>query len=202
MKNFDWIGFQNGDFEVKCNAKEVMKDFLKECEQRGYLWTSGDNPTTRDYYDDVPIYLDGEGKVLSYGAYIQNDKDHVTWIIEPTLKDKLTWREVFANIQEGETYEYENKFVSYEDGCLKIGDSTGCLSLSEEDLFNIKKKPRLADFQEVQIALNEGKTVKSSFGRFYKLEEAKRLVGSFDLDYWEGCDLTFYEITNEWFIIE
>lgn len=200
MKNFDWIGFQNGDFEVKCVTREEMNDFLIQCEDYGYLWCSGAKPMTRDYYKDAPIYFDGEDKELSYSA--KNFKDYVTWIIEPTFKDKLTWREVFASIREGETYEYENKLISYEDGCLKIGDSTGCLSLSEEDLFNIKKKPRQADFQEVQIALNEGKTVKSSFGRFYKLEEAGHLVGSFDLNYWEGCDLTFYEITNEWYIIE
>lgn len=207
MENFNWTKFKEGKIIVYCKTIEEELNFLQECDKQGLMWCSGAKPSRVSYLKRKEldgIYFDYSFYGLTYLTPDEVEADEIErticWTTQP--KTKFTWKEVFTNIQEGETYEYENKFISYEDGCLKIGDNTGCLSLSEEDLFNIKKKPRQVKFQEAVEALKLNKTIESYFGCFYKLEKDGTLVGSFGRERWEERDITFYEIDNEWFIFE
>lgn len=203
MKNFDWLGFENGEFEVKCVTEEDMKDFLVQCEEHRFMWLSGDKPTERNYFEGEPIYFEGDGSL----SYDRESGHHttVTWVRDID-KDKtsLTWREVINNIQEGEIYECGNKFINCEEGILRIGDKSGCLSLTNKDLFFKKQEVKQVDFQEAQLALEEGKIIKSDLtGFYYKLHNdcLKRSYGD-EFAYWEVTDLAYYEITDKWIIIE
>ena len=134
MKNFDWDGFEFCSFKVKCETREAMQDFLRQCEERGFMWASGGRPTQNDYFNKYSdgIYITAINKKLSYSCFVDNSFPHVTW---ETPNSTYTWREVFANIQEGETYECGGKPISYKDGILIIGDEVCITVLTNDDLF-------------------------------------------------------------------
>lgn len=206
MKNFDWNGFKHGKIRVECPSKEVTIDFLKECEKNGFLWSSGHKPTHTIPLTDEPIFIYADfAKYLSYTSRNKEGYDYTIWTIETeSCKSTYTWREVFTNIQEGETYECGGKPISYKDGILFIGDGVGVTVLTDENLFTKQQEVRQVDFQEAQVALEEGKIVKSDWTGFYYKLHNDRLKRSFDdeFDYWEVTDLSYHEIADKWFIIE
>ena len=42
---FDWDAFKQGKIVVHCDTEEKAKAFLRECEEEGLKWCSGDKPT-------------------------------------------------------------------------------------------------------------------------------------------------------------
>ena len=61
MKDFNWLGFKQGEFSVRCKTVEEEKDFLTQCEKQGLLWCSGAKPTAHTYLKDEMlkvIYFD------------------------------------------------------------------------------------------------------------------------------------------------
>lgn len=55
---FDWNKFSSGDLYVELNRKN-MDSFLKECEERGYKWMSGELATERNLFRDYDKMPDG-----------------------------------------------------------------------------------------------------------------------------------------------
>ena len=37
MKDFNWLGFKQGEFSVRCKTVEEEKDFLTQCEKQGFV---------------------------------------------------------------------------------------------------------------------------------------------------------------------
>lgn len=200
MKNFDWNGFEFCSFKVKCETREAMQDFLRQCEERGFMWASGGRPTQNDYFNKYSdgIYITAINKKLSYSCFVDNSFPHVTW---ETPNSTYTWREVFANIQEGETYECGGKPISYKDGILIIGDEVCITVLTNDDLFT---KQELVDFQEALVELTNGGIVQSTLNKKYYLLTNGNLKCSCDkgFEYWELTDLSYEEITGKWNIIK
>ena len=202
MKNFDWNGFEFCSFKVKCETREAMQDFLRQCEERGFMWASGGRPTQNDYFNKYSdgIYITAINKKLSYSCFVDNSFPHVTW---ETPKSTYTWREVFTNIQEGETYECGGKPISYKDGVLIIGDEVSVAVLTDENLFT-KQEVKQVDFQEAQVVLANGGIIQSvSTKNYYKLTDGN-LRGSRDSEFtcWIFADLSYEEITGKWSIIK
>lgn len=205
MKNFDWNGFEKGDFEVKCNTKEEMNDFLSQCEERGYLWISGVKPTQLDYYcEGVAVYFDGEYRELAYEY--TNALDYVTWVVEETeesttQKEWLNWREVFTNIQEGETYVWGIYSIALNNGRIIIGREGHDIFFDDKFLFT--KKQETVDFNVAYQALKEGKIIQSvESGFYFKIEGVLLLQGNSKETINQDASFEFEEIEGQWLIID
>lgn len=207
MKNFDWNGFKDGNFEVKCNTREEMNDFLSQCEERGYLWVSGVKPTQLDYYcEGMVMYFYGGKRELTYRIVNVNDMDYVTWVVKvveesTTQKEWLKWREVFTNIQEGETYVWGIYSISLNNGRIIIGREGHDIFFDDKFLFT--KKQETVDFNVVYQALKEGKIIQSvDSGFYFKIEGVLLLQGNSKETINQDASFEFEEIEGQWLIID
>lgn len=210
MKDFNWSGFKQGEFSVRCKTVEEEKDFLTQCEKQGLLWCSGDKPTNCTYLKDGivdgdVIYFDMYFCSLGYSDLDSVDIDEmenaIHWQVEP--KD-LTWREVFTNIQEGEEYTLYNKFIKMVDGRLMFGDDTGCMSFSLDSKFTKKEQPKPVDFNEAFKAMKQGGIIQSIYSNYYyKLDvDSSLLQGQSKATITQYGSFEFEEIDDQWLIIK
>lgn len=70
---FDWDKFSSGDLYVELNRKN-MDSFLKECEERGYKWMSGELATERNLFRDYDKMPDGAKFIAAILGVAFNDK--------------------------------------------------------------------------------------------------------------------------------
>lgn len=102
---FDWDGFKNGEIAVHCDTEEKANNFLKECDEKGMKWVTGDDATyDNNYYkyDERTCYRGGR-EILTFGDenYFKNKGiEIVKWEVKE-MKE-LTFKEVIANIKENE----------------------------------------------------------------------------------------------------
>ena len=73
---FDWDKFSSGDLYVELNRKN-MDSFLKECEERGYKWMSGELATERNLFRDYDKMPDGAKFIAAILGVAFNDKPFV-----------------------------------------------------------------------------------------------------------------------------
>lgn len=208
MKDFNWLGFKQGEFSVRCKTVEEEKDFLTQCEKQGLLWCSGAKPTAHTYLKDEMlkvIYFDTSyswygGDVSLQFTRARDMKNVIRWQVEP--KD-LTWREVFTNIQEGEEYILYNKFIKMVDGRLMFGDDTGCMSFSLDSKFTKKEQPKPVDFNEAFEAMKQGSVIQSIYSNYYfKLDvDSSLLQGQSKATITQYGSFEFKEINDQWLII-
>lgn len=208
MKDFNWLGFKQGEFSVRCKTVEEEKDFLTQCEKQGLLWCSGAKPTAHTYLKDEMlkvIYFDTSyswygGDVSLQFTRARDMKNVIRWQVEP--KD-LTWREVFTNIQEGEEYTLYNKFIKMVDGRLMFGDDTGCMSFSLDSKFTKKEQPKPVDFNEAFKAMKQGGIIQSIYSNYYyKLDvDSSLLQGQSKATITQYGSFKFEEINDQWLII-
>ena len=70
---FDWDKFASGDLYVELNRKN-MDGFLKECEERGYKWMSGELATERNLFRNYDKMPDGAKFIAAILGVAFNDK--------------------------------------------------------------------------------------------------------------------------------
>ena len=208
MKDFNWLGFKQGEFSVRCKTVEEEKDFLTQCEKQGLLWCSGAKPTAHTYLKDEMlkvIYFDTSyswygGDVSLQFTRARDMKNVIRWQVEP---EDLTWREVFTNIQEGEEYTLYNKFIKMVDGRLMFGDDTGCMSFSLDSKFTKKEQPKPVDFNEAFEAMKQGSVIQSIYSNYYyKLDvDSSLLQGQSKATITQYGSFKFEEINDQWLII-
>lgn len=209
MKDFNWLGFKQGEFSVRCKTVEEEKDFLIQCEKQGLLWCSGAKPTAHTYLKDEMlkvIYFDTSyswcgGDVSLQFTRARDMKNVIRWQVEP--KD-LTWREVFTNIQEGEEYTLYNKFIKMVDGRLMFGDDTGCMSFSLDSKFTKKEQPKPVDFNEAFKAMKQGEIIQSIYSNYYyklDVDSSFLLQGQSKATITQYGSFKFEEINDQWLII-
>lgn len=210
MKDFNWLGFKQGEFSVRCKTVEEEKDFLTQCEKQGLLWCSGAKPTAHTYLKDEMlkvIYFDTSyswygGDVSLQFTRARDMKNVIRWQVEP--KD-LTWREVFTNIQEGEEYTLYNKFIKMVDGRLMFGDGTGCMSFSLDSKFTKKEQPKPVDFNEAFKAMKQGEIIQSIYSNYYfklDVDSSFLLQGQSKATITQYGSFKFEEINDQWLIIK
>lgn len=210
MKDFNWLGFKQGEFSVRCKTVEEEKDFLTQCEKQGLLWCSGAKPTAHTYLKDEMlkvIYFDTSyswygGDVSLQFTRVGDMENVIRWQVEP--KD-LTWREVFANIQEGEEYTLYNKFIKMVDGRLMFGDDTGCMSFSLDSKFTKKEQPKPVDFNEAFEAMKQGEIIQSIYSNYYyklDVDSSFLLQGQSKATITQYGSFKFEEINDQWLIIK
>lgn len=209
MKDFNWLGFKQGEFSVRCGTVEEEMDFLTQCEKQGLLCSSGAKPTAHTYLKNEvlrAIYFNTSYSCYSGDVSLQftrvGDMENVIrWQVEP--KD-FTWREVFANIQEGEEYTLYNKFIKMVDGRLMFGDDTGCMSFSLDSKFTKKEQPKPVDFNEAFKAMKQGGIIQSIYSNYYyKLDvDSSLLQGQSKATITQYGSFEFEEIDDQWLIIK
>lgn len=208
MENFNWTKFKQGKIIAYCKTIEEELNFLQECDKQGLMWCSGVKPSQLSYLKKNcldGIYFDYSFYGLTYLTPEEVEADEIErsihWEIKP--KTKFTWKEVFANIQEGEEYTSYNKFIKMVDGRLVFGDDTGYMSFLSDTEFTKKEQPKPVDFNEAHKQMKLGKIVRSlCFGKFYKIED-NQLYGSYQPDFFfEKSHITLEEIEDDWLVIE
>lgn len=203
MKNFNWSGFEKGGFEVRCDTEEEMNDFLAKCEKRDYLWASGAKPTSKNYYVGKSMYFDGQDCELSYSK--KSRLNYVKWIVEKVeeaQKDSLTWREVFATIQEGEIYEWGDYSIALKEGRINIGREGYGICFNDSQLFS-KKQEQVDFIVAYDQMMNNGKVIKScDFNCYYK-RDGEGFVGSLEKG-GHPCvsSISSCEMTGKWIVLE
>lgn len=218
MKNFNWEEFKNGEIAVHCDTEEKANNFLNECDKQGIAWTDGDKTTEINcwfWYKKDTSYACSEGKSKLTFESLEHYKDKGLEIIkwEIDKMKELTFKEVIANIKEGEVWD---------DGFLKIRMKRGTISISirslnEEPFKNIigfvinpckkfKLQRKEYKFDEAFKAYEEGKEIENIVTK-YKFKKSNdgmikitQRSGNITLTNESSVFVTIDEIRGKWYI--
>lgn len=208
---FDWGRFKNGEIAVHCDTEEKADDFLKECEKRNIKWIGGDNATHHNHYSvnfGLTCYCGKKG-VLTYSDkvyFIQEGTTIVKWEVKE-VKER-TFKEVIANIKEGEVWESTIKTVSLINGAINIERKnkieTYYIYIKESELFKLQRKEYT--FQEAFKAYEEGKEIENIVTK-YKFKKSNdgmikitQRSGNITLTNESSVFVTIDEIRGKWYI--
>lgn len=186
----------NGALVVHCGSKELAEDFLNECRQR-------------DIKVGNKVKVDGDwcyrfvyGKVLyDVPAYYREcGYEIVKW-----GKQSTTIANVLQNIKDGEIYKCRGKRIECKNGCILIGDDTGCVSFSFEDEF--EKVEETVNREVALKAMIEGKVVKFvTNDHNYRLNKDLKVEVYSLLGWMERCTMTDFlskgKENEEWIILQ
>lgn len=118
---------------------------------------------------------------------------------------ELTFKEVIANIKEGEVWENENFDISLYKGEVSIRFETtesACgIYIKEKDKFKLRRKEYT--FEEAFKAYEEGKEIESCQYRYKKIDNRDYFYSNLSKE-WQGdsIDFNLNEIRNKWYINE
>lgn len=206
---FDWDRFKNGEIAVHCDTEEKADDFLKECEKRNIKWIGGDNATHHNHYSvnfGLTCYCGKKG-VLTYSDkvyFIQKGTTIVKWEVKE-VKER-TFKEVIANIKEGEVWENGYFKVELKGGSYCIGRTQDQVSkniigfvIYPHVKFKLQRKEYT--FQEAFKAYEEGKEIESCYTAT-KFCENEYLENNICSDWKLGVSFKVDEIKGKWYINE
>lgn len=209
----DWDRFKNGKIAVHCDTEEKANDFLKECNKQGITWTDGDKTTEINcwfWYEKDTSYACSDGKSKLTFEFLEHYKDKELEIIkwEIDKMKELTFKEVIANIKEGEVWESEEKIIQKISCAIVIGLKDKENIGSEMGfLDNVKYKLQRKEytFQEAFKAYEEGKEIESCEGcKFKRCDKDVVLIIDFAGDKIKrgSCEELFSikEIRGKWYI--
>ena len=219
MKNFNWEDFKKGNIAVHCDTEEKAKDFLRKCDRQRFEWESGvptiactkwnecKEETSYSFLKGIRFARVSEHKLNGYKI--------IKWEIED-MKE-LTFKEVIANIEEGQAYKCTRKNARVKAIKRKIVDNKDVIeflvagrcgyssfAIEVDDIFTLHRKEYT--FQEAFKAYEEGKEIEDCNGTKYKkIDNEDHYKGEYDVrfcsksceyDYWFGFD----EVRGVWYI--
>lgn len=195
--DFNWQEFMSGKLVVHCESKELAEDFLSVCKQKGI--EVGNKVEVGNKWG----YRFSFGAVLFNGLDCYRDYGYkiVEW--QSNKKDTLNFFDVVSSLKEGDTYICGDKHIEYKEGCILIGDGTGCVSFSMEDEF--EKIATVVDSEVALKAMFEGKVVKLvSNNHKYRLNKDLKVEVYSLLGWMQRCTMTDFLSKgkeNEWIIL-
>ena len=167
---FNWEKFKKGEIAVHCDTKEKAINFLKECDTQGVKWKCGGDLkslTKWDFHERKTVYgcCDGDAN-LYYGTdiyYVEHDIPIIKWNIKEDNIEK-TFREVIADIKEGEVWESRSKYIRRFNDGIQIyhkenGKATPSMLMADNDKFKLQRKEYT--FEEAFKAYEEGKEIEN-----------------------------------------
>ena len=207
---FNWEKFKEGKIAVHCDTKEKAIDFLNECE-RHLIERAKINIRRLD----ARIFEDGIGyscgidyNKLEFDSLEYYEKEYETiikWNIKENNMEK-TFREVIADIKEGEVWEDENFILMLTfDKKIRITHKEGfddCVAIYIDINSKFKLKREEYTFAEAFKAYEEGKEIESLESRYkYKQNEMffNSTVGWHDFYDHNGI-FSLKEIRGKWYI--
>lgn len=209
---FDWGRFKNGEIAVHCDTEEKADDFLKECEKRNIKWIGGDNATHHNHYSvnfGLTCYCGKKG-VLTYSDkvyFIQEGTTIVKWEVKE-VKER-TFKEVIANIKEGEVWESDIKIIKCSNNGnisvrSKIDNNSQIMNFNKDNLYKLKREEYT--FQEAFKAYEEGKEIENIVTK-YKFKKSNdgmikitQRSGNITLTNESSVFVTIDEIRGKWYI--
>lgn len=207
MKNFNWEEFKNGKIAVHCDTEEKANSFLKECDENNISWVTGLRATDHNNFDTYndKICYSCRSNGLTYASrefYRKEGMKIIKWEVKE-LKE-LTFREVIANIKEGEVWESDIKIIKCSiNGNIsvrsKIDNNSQIMNFNKDNLYKLKREEYT--FQEAFKAYEEGKEIESCYTatKFCENEYLKNDVYS---DWKLGVRFKVDEIKGKWYINE
>lgn len=210
---FDWDRFGNGEIAVHCDTEEKAKDFLKECEKRDIGWSSGKKANHNTNWDSYKIdtcyscYILRE-RELGYGSkhfFKKEGLEIIKWEIDK-MKE-LTFKEVIANIKDGEVWENASlarnlKEINRKGRLIRfVFTDTDRVSFAiyNDDTFILQRKEY--SFEEAFKAYEEGKEIESCYTAT-KFCENEYLENNVYAEWKLGVRFKVDEIKGKWYINE
>jgi hypothetical protein len=136
---FSWEEFEKDKIVVRCSTKEDFKDFLEQCEVRGYRWMSYHKPT--EYYD---FYYKERG----VGVYYESCKK--------ISKSDSDYCEIYANNVGAKIYDWKKGVESTKTWELVIrgdGDNTTAEYIENDIRTTVKAHRFFEDQYSVRKAI-------------------------------------------------
>lgn len=206
---FDWDRFKNGEIAVHCDTEEKANDFLKECDENNIKWNGYKRATEGSncwrVREENTAYGCIRFRSLGYADcefYRNKGMEIIKWEVKEMKK--LTFKEVIANIKEGEVWENEIAPISFirlrADGVLDFNENQG---INLNCTYKLKRKEYT--FEEAFKAYEEGKEIESESYKYKKCNGADcfKLITSIK-DEWIKCEDGFKihldEIRGKWYI--
>lgn len=212
---FDWDRFKNGEFVVTFGKEEDAKDFLKECDKRDIKWRDGTKATDFENFWNGNSNLYFEFSKLPNGiCYGRTNLRAIEerMIVKWEVKEmkELTFKEVIANIKEGEVWENESQRVAKiyinKSGNVQLEGIDNGFSQNYSTCVGLNAKYKLQrkeyTFEEAFKAYEEGKEIESESWRYKKIN-GKDSICSKDNDAWVTSKLAaidIKEIRGKWYI--
>lgn len=122
--------------------------------------------------------------------------------VKEEVKMKKTFREVIADIKEGEVWESSFKTIAFKEGKVLIerrnGLSCPYVLIDEKEEFKLQRKEYT--FQEAFKAYEEGKEIESVCSGYRYKKENGEDVAILSADWQEFDYFELYEIRGKWYI--
>lgn len=144
---FNWDEFKKGKISVWCKTEEIAKNFLEECYKHDIKWNWREKTSNKTYWDAAKyntcyFYELEYSMSLAWGSKQYAESEHYTivdWSKEIESNGLLTYREIIANIKEGEMYTCEDKNCLISNIELKNGQLKEIINLKGSDYILIDK---------------------------------------------------------------
>lgn len=168
-------------------------------------WTSNELTTGKEYevLSEVGCYyqLKINDKGIEYHCYA---KSRFEIVEEDNKMQEKTFREVIADIKEGEIWESVNKEIRcYPNGIkishIKKGRCTPAMYMESDNKYKLKRKEYT--FEEAFKAYEEGKIIESCYSQFkYKRANGVDLYSRTENNWYEENNFEIDEIRGKWYI--
>jgi hypothetical protein len=183
------------DFKLKCIKTKNSPIGAKAYKDKVYIFEDGrttwENGIASCRYDSAEDFFEHN---INLGVHFEEVKE---------MKE-LTFKEVIANIKEGEVWECEGyKIRNLSNGDIQFVTPNGAIiGFRPKDRFNLSRKEYT--FEEAFKALEEGKEIESteSHAKYKKIDDCYKtsiIIGEW---IFAGCLLNFHEIKGKWYINE
>ena len=199
---------------LKVGDKVKVKEDLERGQRRGSHY----------YYFIAEAMCKYKGKIVTVSKinvseqYLLIEEDDNRWKWTEDMFDKiendanmkeLTFKDVIANIKEGEIWESDNYIVKCSHGTISIktknGEVFNGIAFCDDILFTLQRKQY--SFEEAFKSFEKGREIESCGSQFkYKIyeDELIRITNSTDDKKWlrgnDDRNFTVSEIQNKWFI--
>ena len=209
---FDWDRFKNGKIAVHCDTEEKANYFLKECDKQGIIWNDGDKTTEINcwfWHKKNTSYACSCGKSKLVFDFLEYHKDKGLEIIkwEIDRMKELTFKEVIANIKDGEVWENASlarnlKEINRKGRLIRFvftDTDRGSFAIYNDDTFILQRKEY--SFEEAFKAYEEGKEIESCYTAT-KFCENEYLKNDVYAEWKLGVRFKVDEIKGKWYINE
>ena len=201
---FNWQSFKQGEIEVNCTTERSARDFLKQCDKQGIVWSGGtkiDDNTSWHHNKENTLYSTISGNLV-FGYKLSTNNKVIKWNVKENInmKTEKTFKEVIADIKEGEVWESEQKEnktcnvrIKKLSNALKITNFDNEPLPYFPDNFKYKLQRKQYTFTEAFAAYEEGKEIESLYDSETFLKEHEVIEGH---DNWFDAK----QIRNKWYI--
>ena len=200
---FDWDRFKKGKIKVILRTEQLAKDFYKECKKRRIDWSRCDYAIWNEGGIVYKYYTISNS--LVWNGIIDDGQESVEWKGVNCMKE-LTFKEVIANIKEGEVWESAYSIVSKLENRIDIEVSGNCKSIGIGDTVKFKLRRKEYTFEEAFKALEEGEEIESviSAYRIKKLTDGRFRISQKSQEFYTEKEgeviITLQEIQGGWYI--